>query len=54
MGKEIFYNYSYDEYEQEDLQRWTSGRGFRKEDMDMRYEHDVSNYPDGKNFISKK
>jgi carbonic anhydrase/acetyltransferase-like protein (isoleucine patch superfamily) len=35
-----------DEYEQEGLMRWTMGKGFKKENFDLYYEMDMTNYPD--------
>jgi len=31
--------------------RFTAGRPFQKQDMDLNYEQNLSNYPDGNNFI---
>ncbi len=41
-------NNSYDDFEQEDLMKFTAGRPFQKQDMDMNYQTDMGNYPDGK------
>lgn len=36
----------YDDYEQEDMFRFTSGKIFNKENMDLHYEQNMTNYPD--------
>lgn len=38
----------YDSLEDEDLLHYTATSKFQKENMDLLYEQDLSNYPDGK------
>ena len=38
----------YDDYEQEDLMRYTAGRDFLDENMDLQYDQNFTNYPDSK------
>lgn len=38
----------YDALEEEDLIHYTAPSKFQKENMDLLYEQDISNYPDGK------
>jgi len=42
-----------DEYEQEGLMKFTLGTGFRKENMDLYYEMDMTNYPDAFKIYSE-
>jgi hypothetical protein len=37
----------YDDYDQEDLMRYTAGRPFKDENMDLHFQQDFTNYPDG-------
>ena len=41
----------YDSYEGEDLLHYTATSKFQKENMDLLYEQDIRNYPDGKLFF---
>ena len=48
----LFYLLRYDDYEQEDLMRYTAGRDFLDENMDLQYDQNFTNYPDSKYIIN--